>query len=200
MLVSSEKGGELLLPGMPKSKTITEALDSWVFPGVQGGPLMHVIAAKAVALGEALEPEFRRYAEQVVKNAKVLADELISLGYILVSGGTDTHLILMDLSGKGWTGKAAERALEKAGITVNKNMVPFDPQKPMVTSGIRVGTPAVTTRGMKEGEMRKIARMMDRTLKNMDDDSVLAVVRTEVAELVKSFPLYPKPLVLRGAS
>jgi glycine hydroxymethyltransferase len=200
MLVSSEKGGELLLPGMPKPKTITEALDSWVFPGVQGGPLMHVIAAKAVALGEALEPEFRSYAEQVVKNAKVFAHELVSLGYNLVSGGTDTHLILMDLSSKGWTGKAAEKALEKAGITVNKNMVPFDPQKPMVTSGIRIGTPAVTTRGMKEPEMKKIAQLMDKTLKNMDDDSVLAAVKAEVAELVQSFPLYPKSLVLRGAS
>ena len=200
MLVSSEKGGELLLPGMPKLKTITEALDSWVFPGVQGGPLMHVIAAKAVALGEALQPEFTTYAQQVVRNAKVFADELVSLGYNLVSGGTDTHLILMDLSSKGWTGKAAEKALEKAGITVNKNMVPFDPQKPMVTSGIRIGTPAITTRGMKESEMRKIAQLMDKTLRNMDDESVLAAVKAEVAELVKSFPLYPKSLILRGAS
>jgi glycine hydroxymethyltransferase len=199
MLVSSEKGGELLLSGMPKPKTIVEALDSWVFPGVQGGPLMHVIAAKAVALGEALQPEFRAYAQQVVRNAKVLADELVSLGYQLVSGGTDTHLILMDLSTKGWTGKAAEKALEKAGITVNKNMVPFDPQKPMVTSGIRIGTPAITTRGMKEPEMKKIARLMDKTLKAMDDEAVLAAVKSEVAEMVKSFPLYPRPLVLRGA-
>jgi len=200
MLVSSEKGGELLLAGMPKPKTITEALDSWVFPGVQGGPLMHVIAAKAVAFGEALRPDFRTYVEQVVKNAKVFAHELVSLGYDLVSGGTDTHLILMDLSSKGWTGKAAEKALEKAGITVNKNMVPFDPQKPMVTSGIRIGTPAITTRGMKEPEMKKIAQLVDRTLKHMDDESVLAAVKAEVAELVKSFPLYPKSLVLRGAS
>jgi glycine hydroxymethyltransferase len=200
MLVSSEKGGELLLPGMPKPKTITEALDSWVFPGIQGGPLMHVIAAKAVALGEALQPEFRTYARQVVDNAKVFADELISRGYNLVSGGTDTHLILMDLSNRGWTGKAAEKALEKAGITVNKNMVPFDPQKPMVTSGIRIGTPAITTRGMKEPEMKKIAQLVDKALKNMDDDSALAAVRAEVGELVKSFPLYPKSLVLRGAS
>lgn len=200
MLLSSEKGGELLLPGMPKPKTITEALDSWVFPGVQGGPLMHVIAAKAVALGEALQPEFTNYAQQVVRNAKVFAAELVSLGYSLVSGGTDTHLILMDLSSKGWTGKAAEKALEKAGITVNKNMVPFDPQKPMVTSGIRIGTPAITTRGMKESEMKKIARLVDKTLKSMDDESVLAAVRAEVTELVKSFPLYPKSLILRGAS
>jgi glycine hydroxymethyltransferase len=198
LLLSAEKGGELMLAGMPKPKTITEALDSWVFPGVQGGPLMHVIAAKAVAFGEALAPEFKGYAEQVVKNAKVLADELMALGYNLVSGGTDTHLILMDLSPKGLTGKASEKALEKAGITVNKNMVPFDPQKPMTTSGIRVGTPAVTTRGMKEAEMKAVAKLIDKVLKNMEDESVLTGVKSEVTELVKNFPLYPKPLALRA--
>ncbi|RPH92489.1 serine hydroxymethyltransferase [candidate division KSB1 bacterium] len=198
LLISNEPGGELLLPGMLKPKTITEALDSWVFPGVQGGPLMHVIAAKAVAFGEALQPEFKTYAQQVVKNAKVLAESLLSLGYTLVSGGTDTHLILMDLSSKGWTGKAAEKALEKAGITVNKNMVPFDPQKPMTTSGIRIGTPAVTTRGMGEADMKKIASVIDKTLKNMENEAVLTTIKSEVAELVRSFPLYPKPLVLRG--
>ncbi|HEY3294178.1 MAG TPA: serine hydroxymethyltransferase [bacterium] len=199
MLLSRETGGEIVLPGMAKPKTITDALDSWVFPGVQGGPLMHVIAAKAVAFGEALTPEFRAYAQQVVKNAAVLAQELLNLGYNLVSGGTDTHLILIDLSPKGWTGKAAEKALEKAGITVNKNMVPFDPQKPMTTSGIRVGTPAVTTRGMKETEMKAIARLIDRVLNHMDDDATLTAVRGEVADLVRQFELYPKPLVLRGA-
>ncbi len=120
------------------------------------------------------------------------------MGYTLVSGGTDTHLILIDLSPKGLTGKAAEKALEKAGITVNKNMVPFDPQKPMTTSGVRVGTPAVTTRGMKEAEMKKIARLIDRVLKQMDDEALLQSVKAEVAELVSHFPLYPKPLVLRG--
>ena len=198
ILVSNEKGGELLLPGMAKPKTITEALDSWVFPGVQGGPLMHVIAAKAVAFGEALRPEFQVYTQQVVKNAKALADELLSLGYNLVSGGTDNHLILIDLSNKGWTGKASEKALEKAGITVNKNMVPFDPQKPMVTSGIRIGTPAVTTRGMKEQDMKRIAQLLDKTLKHMDSEIVLTEVKSEVAELVRSFPLYPKSLILRG--
>lgn len=199
MLISNEKGGELLLSGMAKPKTITEAMDSWVFPGIQGGPLMHVIAAKAVAFGEALQPEFQAYAQQIVKNAKTLANELLTLGYNLVSGGTDNHLILIDLSNRGWTGKAAEKALEKAGITVNKNMVPFDPQKPMVTSGIRIGTPAVTTRGMKEPAMKRIAQLFDKTLKHMDDEAVLAEVKTEVAELVKSFPLYPKSLILRGA-
>ncbi|MFZ5434043.1 MAG: serine hydroxymethyltransferase [Calditrichota bacterium] len=197
LLLSSEQGGELMLAGMPKPKTYTDALDSWVFPGVQGGPLMHVIAAKAVAFGEALSPEFAAYAQQVVKNAKVLADELTGLGYSLVSGGTDTHLILMDLSPKGLTGKAAEKAMEKAGITVNKNMVPFDPQKPMTTSGIRIGTPAITTRGMKEPEMKVIARLIDRVLKNMDDESILEAVKNEIAELVKQFPLYPQYLAIR---
>jgi glycine hydroxymethyltransferase len=197
LLVSCEKGGELLLSGMPKPKTIVDALDSWVFPGVQGGPLMHVIAAKAVAFGEALLPEFKSYAQQVVSNAKILAQELISKGYQLVSGGTDNHLILIDLSGKGWTGKAAEKALEKAGITVNKNMVPFDPQKPMTTSGVRIGTPAITTRGMTESDMKIIAIWIDKVLKNMEDETILAAVKAEVAELAKHYPLYPKPLVLR---
>jgi glycine hydroxymethyltransferase len=199
LLLSVATGGEIVLSGMAKPKTITDALDSWVFPGVQGGPLMHVIAAKAVAFGEALTPEFKAYAKQVKTNATALAQELLALGYNLVSGGTDTHLILMDLSSRGWTGKAAEKALEKAGITVNKNMVPFDPQKPMTTSGIRVGTPAVTTRGMKESEMKAIARLIDRVLNHMDDEATLTAVKGEVAELVKQFVLYPKPLILRGA-
>jgi glycine hydroxymethyltransferase len=199
MLLTKETGGELLLAGMPKPKTLPEALDAWVFPGVQGGPLMHVIAAKAVAFGEALSPDFARYARQVVDNAKVLADELLSRGYNLVSGGTDTHLILIDLSPKGLTGKAAEKALEKAGITVNKNMVPFDPQKPMTTSGVRIGTPAATTRGMKEAEMKVIAGLIDQVLSKMDDEANLASVRAKIEELVGQFPLYPKPLVLRGA-
>ncbi|MBU0508540.1 serine hydroxymethyltransferase [bacterium] len=197
MLLSSDEGGEFKLAGMPKSKTLPEALDAWVFPGVQGGPLMHVIAAKAVALGEALSPDFKTYAEQVVKNAKVLAESLMGFGYNLVSGGTDTHLILMDLSPKGLTGKAAEKALEKAGITVNKNMVPFDPQKPFVTSGIRMGTPAITTRGMGVAEMKKIAGWIHRVLINMEDDTVLSAVRSELEEMVKSFPLYPQYLAIR---
>ena len=197
MILSRETGGELVLPGMPKPKTIPEALDSWVFPGVQGGPLMHVIAAKAVAFKEALTPEFRQYARQIVANAKTLAAEFMALGYDLVSGGTDNHLMLVDLSNKGWTGKAAEKALEAAGITVNKNMVPFDKQKPMTTSGIRIGTPAVTTRGMKETEMKTVARLIDRALNNMESPAVLANVKQEVAELASHFPLYPKSLVLR---
>jgi glycine hydroxymethyltransferase len=197
MLLSCEKGGELMLAGMPKPKTITEALDSWVFPGVQGGPLMHVIAAKAVAFEEALQPEFRQYAQQVVKNAAVLSDELLKLGYNLVSGGTDTHLILIDLSPKGLTGKAMEKALEKAGITVNKNMVPFDPQKPMTTSGIRIGTPAVTTRGMKEAEMKVIAAMIDKVIKNAENEAVITGIRSDIQNLTKSFPLYTQNLVLR---
>ncbi|MDD5087837.1 MAG: serine hydroxymethyltransferase [bacterium] len=197
MILSKERGGEFLLAGMPKPKTLPEALDAWVFPGVQGGPLMHVIAAKAVALGEALSPEFRAYDEQVVKNARILAEQLLSHGYRLVSGGTDTHLILLDLSPKGLTGKAAEKALEKAGITVNKNMVPYDPQKPFVTSGIRMGTPAITTRGMREAEMKKIADLIHRVLSNMEDEALLAGIRAEVQELVKGFLLYPQYLAIR---
>jgi glycine hydroxymethyltransferase len=197
MILSSEKGGEIVLSGMPKPKTIPEALDSWVFPGVQGGPLMHVIAAKAVAFKEALSPAFRDYARKIVDNARAMADELMTLGYDLVSGGTDNHLMLVDLSNKGWTGKAAEKALETAGITVNKNMVPFDKQKPMTTSGIRIGTPAVTTRGMKQNEMRSIARLIDRVLNHMDDEASLLAVRNEVKELASQFPLYPKSMVLK---
>jgi glycine hydroxymethyltransferase len=190
MLLSSEEGGELLLSGMPKPKTYIDAFDSWVFPGIQGGPLMHVIASKAVAFGEALKPEFRAYAKQIIENAQAMSEELTRLGYNMVSGGTDTHLILLDLSKQGWTGKASEKALEKAGITVNKNMVPFDPQKPMVTSGVRIGTPAVTTRGMKQAEMKIIVGLIDKVLKNQENEAVLAQVKAEVAELVKGFPLY----------
>jgi glycine hydroxymethyltransferase len=194
VILSNEKGGELLLAGMPKPKTYWEALDSWVFPGVQGGPLEHVIAGKAVAFGEALKPEFREYAQNVADNAKVMAEEFVKRGYKVVSGGTDTHLILLDLSPQGKTGKAAEQALEKADITVNKNMVPFDPQKPLVTSGVRIGTPAVTTRGMGKQEMVMIVALIDRVLQNLGSEEVVAAVRDEVRELVKSFPLYPKPL------
>lgn len=190
MILSDFKGGELQLSGMPKTKTLTEALDSWVFPGCQGGPLMHVIAAKAVSFKEALSDEFKDYARQIVSNAKALAEELMRLGYFLVTGGTDTHLILMDLSKQDLTGKAAEKALEKADITVNKNMVPFDKKSPFVTSGIRLGTPALTTRGMKEPEMKRIAALIDRVLKNMEDEAMLQKVREDVAELTKQFPLY----------
>ncbi|MBU1920295.1 serine hydroxymethyltransferase [bacterium] len=194
LILSNEEGGELLLSGMPKPKTYQEALDAWLFPGVQGGPLMHVIAAKAVAFKEALTPEFRAYAAQIVKNAQALATELTKLGYDLVSGGTDTHLILIDLSNKGVSGKAAEQALGIAEITVNKNMVPFDKRKPFVTSGIRIGTPAITTRGMKAEHMVSVARLIDKVIANIQDEEKLAKIADEVRELTKAFPLYPQAL------
>jgi len=167
-----------------------QAIDKAIFPGTQGGPLMHIIAAKAVALKEALEPSFKTYQGQIVKNAKTLAGALIEKGYRLVSGGTDNHLMLVDLTPKGITGKAAEEALDKVGITVNKNTVPFDKRKPTVTSGIRIGTPTVTTRGMKEKEMEKIADLIDRTLTSMDDEEELKKIATEVKELTAAFPFY----------
>ncbi|MEO0235767.1 MAG: serine hydroxymethyltransferase [candidate division WOR-3 bacterium] len=165
-------------------------IDKAVFPGAQGGPLMHVIAAKAVALKEAMTEEFRKYQEQIVKNAKTLAETLVSEGLRLVTGGTDNHLMLVDLRPFKITGNIAEKALERAGITVNKNTIPFDPEKPTVTSGIRVGTPAVTTRGMKEPEMVKIGKLISKVLKNPEDENVIASVRGEVQELCDSFPLY----------
>ncbi len=165
-------------------------IDKAVFPGAQGGPLMHVIAAKAVALKEAMTDEFKKYQEQIVKNAKTLAETLVSEGLRLVTGGTDNHLMLVDLRPFKITGNIAEKALERAGITVNKNTIPFDPEKPTVTSGIRVGTPAVTTRGMKEPEMVKIGKLISKVLKNPDDENVIARVRGEVQELCDSFPLY----------
>jgi glycine hydroxymethyltransferase len=170
-------------------------LNSNIFPGIQGGPLMHVIAAKAVALKEALAPEFKVYAQQVVNNAQALAEELVSRGYNLVSGGTDNHLMLVDFSGSDLTGKVAEETLEKAGITVNKNAVPFDTRSPFVTSGVRIGTPASTTRGLKENEMRQIGAWVDEALQNIDNDSVLARIRGEIKELCQQFPLYPGRLV-----
>ena len=164
-------------------------IDKGVFPGVQGGPLMHVIAAKAVAFGEALRPSFRTYAEKVVRNAKALAEELKSLGLRLVSGGTDTHLLLVDLSPLGITGRDAAKALDRAGITVNKNSIPFDSTPPTVTSGIRMGTPALTTRGMGEEEMRTIARMIVRVLEHMDEERVIKEVREEVRHMCERFPI-----------
>lgn len=166
------------------------AIDKAVFPGIQGGPLMHIIAAKAVAFKEALEPSFKEYQQQIVKNAKVLAEELMSRGYRLVSGGTDNHLMLVDLTSKGITGKDAETVLDKVGITVNKNAIPFDKRKPTVTSGIRIGTPAVTTRGMKEDEMKKIASLIDRTLSSIGDERELEKIAAEVRELTQNFPFY----------
>jgi glycine hydroxymethyltransferase len=167
-----------------------KALDSRVFPGSQGGPLMHIIAAKAVALKEALSEEFRAYQRQIVANAKALAAELIAEGFRLVSGGTDNHLMLIDLTEKGITGADAGEALDRAGITTNKNMIPFDTKGPMVTSGIRLGTPAVTTRGMKENEMKAIGRMISHILKNIKDDDRVIEVRKEVQALCGKFPLY----------
>ncbi|OQY20161.1 MAG: serine hydroxymethyltransferase [Desulfobacteraceae bacterium 4572_35.1] len=169
-------------------------INSNIFPGIQGGPLMHAIAAKAVAFKEALSPEFTVYGQQVVKNAKALAQGLLECGYNLVSGGTDNHLILVDLSGTEITGKVAEAALEKAGITVNKNAVPFDTRSPFVTSGFRIGTPAATTRGLKELEMVQIAKWIDRALNNVEDEEVLAAIHTEVTDLCKLFPLYANRL------
>jgi glycine hydroxymethyltransferase len=165
-------------------------IDSNIFPGIQGGPLMHVIAAKAVAFKEALAPEFKVYTEQVVKNAKVLAAALVKRGFNLVSGGTDNHLMLIDFSGSEITGKMASAALEKAGITANKNTVPFETRSPFVTSGIRLGTPATTTRGLKEAEMELVAAWIERAIANMDNDAVLEEIRGEVRELCVKFPLY----------
>ena len=168
---------------------LAKAIDRSVFPGTQGGPLEHVIAAKAVAFGEALTADFRRYAGQVVENARVLAAALTDRGFAIVSGGTDTHLMLVDLRPRGLTGKVAEQVLGKAGITVNKNTIPDDPQSPFVTSGIRIGTPALTTRGMGTREMELIAGLIDRALASPDDDT-LAGVRSEVETLSAEFPLY----------
>ncbi|MCP3177840.1 MAG: serine hydroxymethyltransferase [Desulfuromonadales bacterium] len=165
-------------------------LNSNIFPGIQGGPLMHVIAAKAVAFKEALAPDFKEYARQVVKNAKALAAALNRQGFDIVSGGTDNHLMLVDLSNKDITGKVAEETLEKAGITVNKNAVPFDTRSPFVTSGFRVGTPATTTRGLKEPEMEMVAAWMARALAHVDNEAALQTIRQEVKELCLKFPLY----------
>jgi len=170
-------------------------LNSNIFPGIQGGPLMHVIAAKAVAFKEALAPEFKAYSTQVVKNAKALAAGLVKRGFNLVSGGTDNHLMLVDLSGTEITGKVAEETLEKAGITVNKNAVPFDTRSPFVTSGFRIGTPATTTRGLKEAEMDMVAAWIDRALKNIENAAELEVIRNEVRALCKQFPLYAHRLI-----
>lgn len=155
---------------------------------------MHVIAAKAVAFKEALEPSFKEYSRQVIRNADALANKLIDLGYNIVSGGTDTHLMLVDLRNKKITGKQAEEVLEKAGITVNKNMVPFDTESPFVTSGIRIGTPALTTRGMKESEMEEIAFLIDKILSDSDNESVLKLVKEQVTDLCARFPLYQELL------
>ena len=168
-------------------------LDRTVFPGTQGGPLMHIIAAKAVCFKEASEPSFAVYARQIVANATRLAEVLSASGFRLVSGGTDNHLILVDVFSKGLTGKVAEAALGKAGITVNKNAIPFDQNPPMVASGVRVGTPAITTRGMREPEMEIVGELFARALQTPDDDRALGMVRAEVEHLCRKFPLYPDP-------
>ena len=181
--------------GMVMCKSeFAKIIDKTVFPGIQGGPLMHVIAAKAVAFKEALTEEFKRYQNQIVKNAKALANRLSHHGLRIVSGGTDNHLMLVDLRPIGITGDVAEKALEEAGITVNKNMIPFDPEKPTVTSGIRIGTPALTTRGMKEEEMEEIADFIAYVLKNIHDVSVRKDVRKKVYSLCERFPLYTELL------
>ena len=177
---------------MTNDEEIAKKIDKLIFPGIQGGPLMHIIAAKAVAFKEALGEKFQNDQKQVVKNAKVLAEELAKAGYRIVSGGTDNHLMLVDLTPKGITGKEAQEALGKAEITVNKNGIPFDTQKPMVTSGIRVGTPAVTARGMKESEMVVIAKLISKVLDNKDNDAVIAEAKKEVHALAEKFPLYRK--------
>ena len=168
-----------------------KAIDVSVFPGVQGGPLMHIIAAKAVALKEALDPSFAAYQQQVVTNARVLSKAMASLGYRIVSGGTDNHLFMVDLRPKGLTGKEASEILERVNITVNKNLIPFDPQPPLVTSGLRIGTPAVTTRGMREEEMEIIARLINDVLMHHKDAAALSRLKEEVASLTQRFPLYP---------
>ena len=175
-----------------RHKLMSEVLDSMVMPGIQGGPLMHVIMAKAVAFGEALQDSFKSYAEQVIKNSKTLASSLMGYGFDIISGGTDNHLMLVDLTNKNISGKKAERALEEAGITVNKNMIPFDTKSPFVTSGIRIGTPAVTTRGMKENEMKKISEYINRAIENSENENELNSVKNEIKEFCSAFPLYPE--------
>ena len=179
-----------IAPKSGRTKMISELLDSAVMPGMQGGPLMHIISAKAIAFGEAIKGDFKVYANKIVENAKVMAQEFIEMDYNIVSGGTDTHIVLIDLTNKNISGKAAEKALEKAGITVNKNMVPFDKRSPFVTSGIRVGTPAITTRNMGTQEMKKVAQLIDMVINNPDSDDYLKKVKLNVKDLCESYPIY----------
>ena len=178
-------------PKGDRTKMMSEVIDSTVMPGIQGGPLMHIIMAKAVAFGEALQDSFTDYAKQVIKNAQVLANTLAAKDFQIISGGTDNHLMLVDLTNKGISGKKAERILGLSGITVNKNMIPYDTKSPFVTSGLRVGTPAATTRGMKEPEMVLIGEFIDKAVENCDNEDVLASIKKEVGELCAKFPLYP---------
>lgn len=181
------RGGMILC-----KEKFAKQIDKAVFPGLQGGPHENNIAAKAIAFKEALEPEFKEYAKQIKLNAKILERKFQEYGYRIMFGGTDNHLLLIDITAKGVTGKQAQIALDKAGITVNKNMIPDDPRPPMDPSGIRLGTPALTTRGMKEAEMEMIGDMIDMVIRNHDNDAVLADIRAQVAELTKKFPLYPE--------
>ena len=190
MILSDFEGGEIMLKNMPKPKTLTEALDFVIFPGIQGGPLEHVIAAKAVSFKEALSDDFKDYQKRVVANAKALSDELIKLGFKIVSGGTDNHIVLLDLSDKAVSGKKLEKALEKAGITTNKNMVPYDKRKPMITSGVRLGTPAATTKGFTEEDMRTIAGFIAKVAEAPKDEELLAEIKKEVVALSTKYPLY----------
>ena len=180
------RGGLIL----SKDEEFGKKFNKAIFPGIQGGPLMHVIAAKAVALGEALKPEFKEYQKQVLKNAKVLAEELMKNGFRIVTGGTDNHLMLVDLRSKNLTGKEAQNLLDEVGITANKNTIPFEPLSPFVTSGIRLGSPALTTRGFKEDDMKEVADVIAMTLGNPNDESVREQARARVAALCKKYPLY----------
>ncbi len=180
----------IVAPKSGRKKMMSELIDSMVIPGIQGEPLMHVIAAKAVAFKEALEPEFTTYAKQIISNAKALAAALTKRGFYIISGGTDNHLMLIDLRNKNITGKDAQEALDLAGITVNKNAVPYDDKSPLITSGIRIGSPAATTRGMKESEMDVIAEVIDETLRNIGNTSVYASIKQRVASFCNTFPLY----------
>ena len=180
----------IVAPKSGRTKMMSELLDSTVMPGIQGGPLMHVIAAKAVAFGEALQPSFKTYARQVIANARVLGESLMEHGFNLISGGTDNHLLLIDLTLKDISGKKAERILEEAGMTTNKNMVPFDKRSPLVTSGIRIGTAALTTRGLKELEMKQIAGFIHEVIADPDNETVRTSVNARITELVKALPHY----------
>ena len=181
---------DIKAPKSGRIKKMSELIDSSVMPGIQGGPLMHVIAGKAIAFKEALNPDFKQYCKQIISNAHTLAVSMQNLGYKLISGGTDTHLILIDLSDKGITGKIAEKRLEEAGITTNKNMIPYDEKSPFITSGIRIGTPALTSRGMNDQEMILISELIDKVLSNIDNDNIIKEVNKEVIDLCKSFKLY----------
>ncbi|MBI2620096.1 MAG: serine hydroxymethyltransferase [Ignavibacteriales bacterium] len=182
----------VVAPKSGRRRMMSELIDSMVIPGIQGGPLMHVIAAKAVGFRENLQPEFKTYSQQVIKNAQALAKALVGRGFNIISGGTDNHLMLIDLRNKKVTGKQVQEALDESGITVNKNAVPWDDKSPFVTSGIRIGTPAVTTRGMEEAQMETIAELIDTVVRNIEKAGVFSAVSRKVEELCSAFPLYPE--------